>query len=126
MKQKDNLPTDVFRNFVIALKNDDLEKMKLHLSETTLETVKTVCSEREIPFRAGFNLVSRLYGQRYDLRFPETRNEIIGSDAAACLEVEDLSSGKFNTFIFLKENNQWKFAPEMIFQGVEFETVEVE
>ncbi len=126
MKQETNLPTDVFKSFIIALRNDDLEAMKSYLSENTLMTIEAVSIERETPFRAALNLVSRLYGQRYDLRFPETRNEIIGSDGAACLEVEDLSSGEFNTFIFLKENNQWKFAPEMIFQDVEFETVGVE
>jgi hypothetical protein len=118
MEQSTESPTDVFNAFIIARRKGDLETVKSTLSADTLKLVESVAVRQDLTFIEALNVVVDVCTYAGDERLPETRNEIIGIDDEACLEVEVIFSDEFKTFIFLKENNSWKFAPEMIFDKV--------
>jgi hypothetical protein len=115
MKQENNSPTDVFNAFLTARCKGDLEAIKSTLSANTLKLIKRVAELQELPFIEALNVVADIQTYAEGGRLLKTRNEIIGIDDEACLEVEIIFSDEFKTFIFLKENNSWKFAPEMVF-----------
>jgi hypothetical protein len=123
MKQETESPTDVFNAFLFASRNGDLGAVKSTLSANTLKLIKGVAELQELSFIEALNLVVGIQTYAEDGRLLKTRNEIIGIDDEACLEVEIIFSDEFKTFIFLKENNSWKFAPEMVFvKAVEIQT----
>jgi hypothetical protein len=115
MKQENNSPTDVFNAFLTARYKGDLEAVKSTLSASSLKLIKSVAERQELPFIDALNRVANIQTYAEDGRLLKTRNEIIGIDDEACLEVEVIFSDEFKTFIFLKENNSWKFSPDMVF-----------
>lgn len=112
MTQKNNKPADVFETFLVARRGGDLETVKSTLSADTLMTIGNVSQAEAISFDQALNSVGRFYGQHHGERLPKTQNEIISKDVA-CVEVENFSFGGFDRFIFLKEKDAWKLAPEM-------------
>jgi hypothetical protein len=112
MRQKTNNPAEVFKIFLTDRRSGDLETVKSTLSAATLRTVENVVESEKVSFDEALNSVARFYGQHYGERLPKTQNEKIGGDVA-CVEVENFSTGKFDNFVFLKENGVWKLALDL-------------
>ncbi len=117
MRQKPESPTDVFNAFLKARFGGDLETVKSTLSADALKTIENISEAKKVSFGEALNSVGRFYGQHCGERLPKTQNEKIGG-GAACVEVENFSTGEFDGFVFLKENGVWKLALDLEFVAV--------
>jgi hypothetical protein len=112
MRKENNSPTSVFNAFITARRDGDLEAVKSTLSVNTLKMVEEICVAEKWDFINALNSMAQIYLQSKNGRLPRTQNEKIGGEVA-CLEVEDVFSNKFKSFVFLKENGFWKLAFDM-------------
>jgi hypothetical protein len=111
MKQENNSPTDVYKAFIIAWRNGDVEAIKDTLAKSTLDIVESISANQEKSFYGALNSVRQFFVQDPSERLPHIRKEKVGGNTA-CIEAEDIASGEFNGFVFIRENNAWKLALE--------------
>ncbi len=115
MNEKNSTPTDVFKTFITARKDGDVEAMRRCLTENALDIVQGISTVERKTFEEALNsfgLGRKLSGICDSKSLLAMRNEsIIGN--FAYLEVKNFVSGEFQNFSFLRENNVWKIALDM-------------
>lgn len=115
MKKGNNNPTDVFKAFINAQLNNDVETMKSILSKDTLQITEKVCVNHKKSFNEAVIPYGHLIlGHLIPGVTPKTGKEIFGGNVA-CLEVKNTRTNEFDTFIFQKEGDAWKLALELEF-----------
>ena len=98
-------PTNAFKVFYETSKNKDVAGFKRTLSKDTLALLETQAKVENKTLDAA--LAEQFEKMEVPATLPESRNEKIEGDKAT-LEVKDDKTGQWESFKFVKENNEWK------------------
>ena len=98
-------PTNAFKAFYETSKKKDIAGFKRTLSKDTLALLETQAKAENKTLDAA--LTEQFEKMDVPATLPETRNEKIEGDKAT-LEVKDDKTGTWESFKFVKENNEWK------------------
>ena len=98
-------PTNTFMAFYEASKKNDVEGVKRTLSKDSLEFLTEAAKQEKKSLEEA--LTESLKKADVPTTTPEVRNEKIDGDKAT-LEIKDDKSGRWETFNFARENNEWK------------------
>ncbi|HEX8772218.1 MAG TPA: hypothetical protein VF735_01355 [Pyrinomonadaceae bacterium] len=98
-------PTNAFKVFYETSKNKDVAGFKRTLSKDTLALLETQAKAENKTLDAA--LAEQFQKMEVPATLPESRNEKIEGDRAT-LEVKDDKTGQWESFKFVKENNEWK------------------
>jgi hypothetical protein len=98
-------PTNTFMAFYEASKKNDVPGVIRILSKDSLDFLTAEAKKENKTLEAA--LTESLKTADVPKTTPETRNEKIDGDKAT-LEVKDDKSTNWDTFNFVKENNEWK------------------
>jgi hypothetical protein len=91
--------------FYEASKKNDVEGVKRTLSKDSLEFLTEAAKQEKKSLEEA--LTESLKKADVPTTTPEVRNEKIDGDKAT-LEIKDDKSGRWETFNFARENNEWK------------------
>jgi hypothetical protein len=98
-------PTSTFKAFYETSKKKDVAGFKRTLSKDTMALLETQAKAENKTLDAA--LTEQFEKMDVPAALPETRNEKIEGDRAT-LEVKDDKTGQWESFKFVKENNEWK------------------
>jgi hypothetical protein len=98
-------PTNTFMAFYEASKKNDVPGVMKTLSKDSLDFLTAEAKKENKSLETA--LTESLKTADVPKTTPETRNEKIDGDKAT-LEVKDEKTNNWDTFNFVKENNEWK------------------
>jgi hypothetical protein len=114
MKRENDSPTSVFKAFIIAQQNGDIEAVKSMLTENALREIERVSVSRNTTFYESVILYgNKISGHLVPGTSPNTRRELISGELS-CVEAKNSITNEFDTFSLKKENNVWKLALDYI------------
>jgi hypothetical protein len=106
-------PTDTIKSYYEAVRMKDVERIKKILSKGTLEMIEAYAKSQnktiDESMKSGFSDDPDFY------ETPEMRNEKIQGDKAT-IEVKNEKTGKWETVPFVKEDDDWKIALDLMFR----------
>jgi hypothetical protein len=110
MKNETNKPIDVFRAFLDARQNSNVETIKSTLSQDTLSKIEKISAAQEKTFYQAINIVnSKIYGHSISETPSKPLRELVVGDTAF-IEVRNNLTNELDGFIFEKKNDVWKLA----------------